>query len=385
MLAARAFAAAGSAAGAHLALLAMGAMRRVTSGTRPVSLRFAVLVPAHDEEVGIADTVTSLRRMRHGERPPRIVVIADNCTDSTARRAAEAGAEVLVRYDPARRGKGYALAWGFERVLRDDELDAVAVVDADCRVSENLLGALARALAEGGAAQCAYLVANPDDGAAAAVRAAGFAVTNTMRPRGRSSLGLSAGLLGTGMAFRRELLERHPWRAFSYAEDREQHLALVLAGERVAFAADGWVSSPMPVSLAEAEQQQARWESGRLTLARRASSRLVRRWWVERDLVALDAALEPLMPSQAVLAALNGTSIALGVLSGHRRLIPWAAGNLAVQVACVGVALRLVNAPPSVYRSLVLAPALVARRVALLGRLVRGRGPSTWVRTTRRR
>ena len=45
--------------------------------------------------------------------------------------------------------------------------------------------------------------------------------------------------------------------------------------------------------------------------------------------------------------------------------------------------LRLVRAPAHVYRALLHAPALVAGKVALYGRLLRGRGPTAWVRTER--
>ena len=77
----------------------------------------------------------------------RIIVIADNCSDGTARRAADAGAEVWERTDAEQRGKGFALAWAIERLFAEDRaLPAVALVDADCGVSPNLLTAFERRL-----------------------------------------------------------------------------------------------------------------------------------------------------------------------------------------------------------------------------------------------
>src|SRR3954468_13749647 len=73
-------------------------------GPRP---RCAVLVPAHDEEAGIARTLGDLLpQLGPGDR---LVVVADNCADGTAAVARGAGAEVLERTDPDHRGKGYAL------------------------------------------------------------------------------------------------------------------------------------------------------------------------------------------------------------------------------------------------------------------------------------
>ena len=71
-----------------------------------------VLVPAHDEETGLPITLAELRtQLAAGDR---VLVIADNCTDGTARVARAAGADVLERTDAHRRGKGYALAAGVQ-------------------------------------------------------------------------------------------------------------------------------------------------------------------------------------------------------------------------------------------------------------------------------
>ena len=70
----------------------------------------AVLVPARDEAAGIAQTLNSIKaQLRVGDR---LVVVADNCSDNTAEIVIRMGAEVSVRSDTSRVGKGYALDWG---------------------------------------------------------------------------------------------------------------------------------------------------------------------------------------------------------------------------------------------------------------------------------
>src|SRR5262249_28675582 len=94
-----------------------------SSGVRP---RVAVLVPAHNESKGVLPTLSDLRRqLGAGDR---LVVIADNCTDDTAAMAMTAGAEVLERHDPTRRGKGYALDYGLRHLVTDAP-EIVIVVD----------------------------------------------------------------------------------------------------------------------------------------------------------------------------------------------------------------------------------------------------------------
>jgi len=74
---------------------------------------FDLIVPAHNEAAGIQRTVANLRQLDWPAGRFRVVVIADNCTDETARMAREAGALVLERHDLSNRGKGYALAHVF--------------------------------------------------------------------------------------------------------------------------------------------------------------------------------------------------------------------------------------------------------------------------------
>jgi 1,2-diacylglycerol 3-beta-glucosyltransferase len=366
-----------------LVLLAAAAVaRRESQPGRPGALppRLAVIVPAHDEEAGIGATLDSLAAA--GCTP---VVVADNCTDGTAERARAAGATVWERRDEARLGKGHALAWAFERVLAElPEVQVVAVVDADCTVSENLLEALGERIASGArAAQTSYSVSNPFESPAAAVRFAGFALINYVRPLGKSRLGLSCGLLGTGMAFDVRLLRDQPWGAFDVTEDSEYHLRLVAAGERVAFVADAWVASPMPVSLAEAQVQRERWESGGFELARSRARALIATGVRERDLNRVSAGLELLVPPQSLLMAANAGLAVVGAATGSRVATRISAAALASQIAFVLGGLALVRAPAVVYRSIAMAPLLVVRNAGLYARLARGWRPGGWIRTPR--
>src|SRR4051812_25920841 len=99
--------------------------------------RFRIIVPAHNESAGIADTVRSLLAIDYPKSLFDVLVVADNCQDDTAEQARSAGAQVLERKHDELRGKGYALHYAFERLPAD--VDAVVVVDADTLVSNNLL------------------------------------------------------------------------------------------------------------------------------------------------------------------------------------------------------------------------------------------------------
>jgi hypothetical protein len=369
-----------------LTLLAAAWPRRVPAaapaGQEP---RVTVLVPAHDEGTGVRATIASLLALDWPRDALDVVVVADNCSDDTAAQAAAAGARVLERCDPRRPGKGRALAWALERLGADGPPpEAVVIVDADCTTSPNLLRAFAARWREGArAVQSRYLVANADAAPLTAARAAAFALAADLRSMGKDRLGLSCGLLGTGMGFTWELLRERPWGAYGLAEDVEHHLALVLAGERVRFAEEAAVLSDMPTTAAAAASQQSRWEAGKAALVRRWTPRLVAAGLRERDPVRVHAGLELLVPPQSLLAgatvASGAGALALG-RPGPRRL---AAAMALAQAAFVAGGLRRAGAPRAAWRGLALAPALVVRKALLYARIAAGRGPREWVRTER--
>ncbi len=118
-----------------------------------------VLVPAHDEEKVLGHALRAI--LPQLEPSDRLVVVADNCSDSTSEVARSHGATVVERQDPVRIGKGYALDFG-ARYLEADPPEVVVVIDADCIPEDGAISQLARAAASsGGPVQAAYLMTAP--------------------------------------------------------------------------------------------------------------------------------------------------------------------------------------------------------------------------------
>lgn len=233
-----------------------GRLRRRTRPRVPTHT-FAILVPAHNEEHTLPTALQSLAVLDYPAEMVRVCVIADNCTDGTAAAARAVGAECLERRDSAKRGKGYALAFGFAHVLAA-EPDAVLVLDADCELSSDALLALDAALAEGADAVQTAVRSRDAEGPAGLVAAVGTAFDDAIAA-GWDRLGFSVALRGTGMAFRRELLERVPWEAFGLVEDAEYGARLKRAGVRVRYCGGAEVTSESPPSVADLCQQRRRW------------------------------------------------------------------------------------------------------------------------------
>jgi glycosyltransferase involved in cell wall biosynthesis len=92
---------------------------------RTEAQRVLVVVPAWNEEATVADTIAALS-VRHPEYD--VLVVDDGSSDSTAAKAAAAGA--LVCQLPFNLGVGGAMRAGYRYALRHD-YDVAAQVDAD--------------------------------------------------------------------------------------------------------------------------------------------------------------------------------------------------------------------------------------------------------------
>ena len=371
-------------------LTALAVLARVTGRPRPPAppaahRRFAVLVPAHNEELLIGRLLRSLGDQDYPPEQYDVHVVADNCTDETATRARWLGATVHERTDPARRSKGHALRWLLERVQALDEgYRAYVVLDADSVVARNFLRAMDARLAAGSqVVQAHYSVLNAGASSLATLRYAALAAIHYVRPLGRSVLGLSCGLKGNGMAFAAPVLERYSWSWFTLAEDVEFHLALVRDGLRVDFAPETTVLADMPATLGQAASQNARWERGRLDLVRRHVPGLLAQGVATRSALRLDAAVEQLIPPLSLPVVAGCLCLAAGVLLGQPWLAVAAALGLAGQVGHLLAGLALVGAPARTYLALAYAPAYVLWKAWIYVRALAAGGTAPWVRTAR--
>lgn len=265
--------------------------------------RLAIIMPAHDEASIIASTIRAV--LPQLERFDRLLVVADNCTDDTATLASAAGAEVIVRTDPGRRGKGYALDFGM-RHLESDAPDTVMVIDADCQVGDGAIDTLARVCSRTERpVQALYLLRAPKQ-ANSRNRIAEFAlmVKNQVRPSGLHRLGLPCQLMGTGMAFPWACIRAAKLATGHIAEDLKLGVDLARAGKPPAFCPDALVTSTFPESSEGTQTQRTRWEHGHLSVILVDAPGLALTAISRRDPKLLALALDLAVPPLALLSLL---------------------------------------------------------------------------------
>jgi cellulose synthase/poly-beta-1,6-N-acetylglucosamine synthase-like glycosyltransferase len=308
---------------------------------RSRTLRFDIIVPAHNEASVIERTVRSLRRIDWPSDRFRVLVIADNCTDSTALLARQAGAEALERNDASLRGKGYALAFAFRSSREHGWADAVVVIDADAEVSSNLLVAFAARIENGAhAIQAHYGILNPMASWRTRLITIAKAAFHIVRSRARDRLRLSCGIRGNGWCVTHKLLDKAPYHAYSLTEDLEYGIDLGMAGFRVAYADEAHSDAEMVTDEKVAGTQRRRWEDGRFHLIRSRTIPLLLAAIRRADPVCLDLALDLMvLPlSYVALNVLLLTACALIAVHWHLAQFAW----LWLALACVASLLAYV-------------------------------------------
>jgi cellulose synthase/poly-beta-1,6-N-acetylglucosamine synthase-like glycosyltransferase len=371
----------------YLLFLTGAALITRPGNLRPIvrSRRFAILVPAHNEEGVIERLLASLAKLDYPADCVDVCLVADNCDDATATIAQAHGVRVYERFDDSERAKGFALRWLLQQLEAEGRTyDAFVVVDADSILDVSFLRCMNARLERGAQAiQAYYSVLNPEHSSVAGLRSAALAAVHYVRPLGRSRFGLSAGLKGNGMCFTSAILQRFAWQWFTLAEDIEFQLALVAEGIRVEFAPETWVKADMPVTLNQAASQNERWERGRLQLVRQQVPRLLWAGLQRRSWLQVDAAIEQLIPPMSVPFAFAGLVIPAAVLLGAPWLVVGAALCLSVYVLHLVAALVLVRAPTGIYLALGMAPVYIVWKLGLYARSLLGERGTSWVRTAR--
>jgi hypothetical protein len=367
------------------------ALRRRTGSacvrSSAASHRTTVLVPAHNEGKGILPTLHDIQ----AQLGPRdsILVVADNCTDDTAAIAKTTGVEVVVRADPVRRGKGYALEFGV-RHLRPNPPDVVVIMDADCRLGENALGCMSeQAMSSERPVQSLYLMLAPENAPSGkGVNLFAWRIRNWIRPLGLGLFGLPTQLFGTGMAFPFSLLADRDLGNSRLAEDCALGIALASAGRPPLFVSEARVHSHFPVSQTGSESQRQRWERGHLeNIADLVPGALVRS---SRDrnfglaALAIDMAVPPLslLVLVTVLCAVVGSSAFMLGASPAALVIPL----LSVLLVVLGTALawRTVGRDVLPPRDLLRLPLHAIRKLGFYHGIASGKASSSWIRTDRK-
>lgn len=282
------------------------------------AISYKVLIPAHNEADIIGKTLAKLVAQLPDANPESIVLVADNCTDSTASIARSLGVTVLERHDTTHRGKGFALDFGIQHLRANNHPDVLVIMDADCETTRAALISLITTVTMLQLpAQMTYLM-RVIEKASIKQKISGFAwlLKNKIRLSAMNKMGLPVTLTGTGMAFPWQVLETVKVGHGNIVEDMQLGIDCAINGFPPVFCPDAVVYSDFPEQSSAELSQRTRWEHGHLQTILQQLPVLVKESFHRKDwrlfALALDIGVPPL--SLLVMVALGGL-VALSICS----------------------------------------------------------------------
>lgn len=296
--------------------------------------RYAVLISARNEEAVIGQLLESVRNQDYPAEYLTAFVVADNCTDGTARAARDAGAVVYERFDRQHVGKGYALhflltqirdAWG------DDYFDGFFVFDADNLLARDYVSRMNEAFGEKYQIVTSYRNSkNYGDNWISAGYGLWFLRDAAFLNAPRTRLGLSAVVSGTGFLFSREIMLRWGgWPFHSLSEDTEFTVHSVLSGERIGYCGEAEFYDEQPTRFSQSWRQRMRWVRGNAGILCREGGHLAAGLGGKNWLSCLDLLLS-IAPAivLTVMGAVAGAAASILELISGGTILPLLADGL---------------------------------------------------------
>lgn len=239
---------------------------------QPMDKRYAFVLSARNEEKVIGNLIDSIRAQDYPQELIDIYVIADNCDpeDKTAEIAESKGCKVLVRVDPERQRKGYALQMFFNRLKETVGIDAYygyAFLDSDNVVAPSFLRKMNDAMQEGDLMVCTGYrnIKNLNQNWVTAINGINMYRNSVSVARPRAVLRSKMQLInGTGFVLSYRALEKDGWDCLSIGEDVELSAKLAVSGARMGFCEEAEYYDEQPSSLRISTRQRLRWTKGGL-------------------------------------------------------------------------------------------------------------------------
>lgn len=266
--------------------------------------KFAVIIPACNEEKVIVDTINLLKKLNYPNELYDIVIIADNCTDLTPSKAMSAGAIVLERNNDKEKSKAFALKWFFELdFLENGKYDAFCIVDADTILDKNFLNEVDREMVKG------YSIVNgrsgsinPYDSFTGSFMTLLLSIQNRIWLLPQSNNDRSGFFAGTGVCIKVKCLREIGWNIHTLVEDAEFGIQAVLNGGFIKYCDHARFYVEQVGKFSQLWKQQRRWRTGHISCLKLYGRKLIKEVFKEKNKNAIAPLILVMIPPFCVLS-----------------------------------------------------------------------------------
>jgi 1,2-diacylglycerol 3-beta-glucosyltransferase len=284
-------------------VIAIASVRKTSTSLAITPLyRFAITIPAHNEETVIGQTIARFKLQNYPRDLFDVFVVADFCTDQTAKNAREQGAICYERYSGESGQKGTALQWLFELIYkRDNNYDAIIVFDADTLVDVNFLRYMNVRISQGGKViQGKHVISNPEDGWIPSLSWALMTIDNRFNNQGRANLNLSAKNMGDSICYKSEVIKKIGFGK-GLTEDYQYRYRLLLERICINYEPSAIGKGQAPLSIKTAQHQHRRWRKGAMDASAQYRKKVLLKGINQKNMALLDGALGSTIPSYSTL------------------------------------------------------------------------------------
>lgn len=289
--------------------------------------RFAVVVSARNESSVIGNLISSIRNQNYPQELVDIFIIADNCTDNTAKIARSAGAIVYERFNKEQVGKGYALDWMFniiESEYADRNYEGYIIFDADNVLDPNYIAEMNKVFDNGYRIITSYRNSkNYDTNWITAGYSLWFLREAKYLNNARMQLGTSCAISGTGFLVSADVIrENNGWIHHLLTEDIEFTTDSIIHGEKIGYCADAILYDEQPTKFSQSYTQRLRWAKGFYQVFRNYGAKLVK--GVFKGSFSCFDMLMTIMPAMLltlISIAINIIAIPIGIINHSNELM----------------------------------------------------------------
>lgn len=347
--------------------------------------RIAVFFPAYKEDKVIIDSVRSFLEQDYPKEMYDVYVISDHMQDPTDEALRQLPIHLLAAtYEDSSKAKALLLAIhaiedeGRANGLRPRQLafmyDIAVVMDADNVTVPGFLSEVNRAYSAGAKSMQAHRIGKNLNTDIALLDGVSEEINNGFFRSGHNALGLSAGLAGSGMAFRYSWYYEAVQELSTAGEDKELELLLLEHKIHTVYLEHLPVYDEKTQKKENIKNQRRRWMAAQFGILREGLCfiRDVKqmegwlRWWPSFDFV--DKIIQWMLPPRLVqLAAIFGFTLLATLVNWQAAPKWWILSAAQVAAMFIPIPARLLNG--RLLKALTQVPSLALGTIANLFRL----------------
>ncbi|MGC9089449.1 MAG: glycosyltransferase [Caldisericia bacterium] len=228
-------------------------------------INYLILIPIHNEEKVINNTINSILRISYDSNFFKIIFLLDNCDDNSLNIIKNCNLDYIEKKDNQIKGKSFAIKWLIENYKDIENYSKIIILDADSLIDANFLNKISENKDE----KIIQGLVNPifnRDSIFSSLSGYSELISQKLKDTIKSKLNWSVVLRGTGMVIDKEIFKKYIPLLKTQIEDTELSILLVNDGYKIKFNPEAIVNDPKPLDIKQASNQRARWLYGQFQI-----------------------------------------------------------------------------------------------------------------------